>query len=97
MDMRAHFLTSFSGAKCSDYRHQRRGFTQLLRRAISAPQCGIEVCLCRLVIVDAVQAETEVLHDGIDAEVVLSGQCREYNKRTKAARMVPVPYWMIQE
>lgn len=97
MDMRAHFLTSFSGAKCSDYRHQRRGFTQLLRRAISAPQCGIEVCLCRLVIVDAVQAETEVLHDDIDAEVILSGHYRVYKKRTKAARIVPVPFWRIQE
>jgi hypothetical protein len=97
MYMRAYFLASLSGAKGSNYRHQRRGFTRLLRRTVSAPQRGIEVCLCRLVIVDAVQAETEVLHDDIGAEVILPGLYRVYKKRTKAARMVPAPFWRVQE
>lgn len=71
--MRAYFLPSLCGTECSYDRHLRRSFTQLLRRSVSSSQRWIKICLRCLVVVDAVEAEAESVHDDIGLWAVCCG------------------------
>jgi hypothetical protein len=61
MDVRAHLLSSFSCAKCPNHRHLRRCLTLL--RSCMASQNRVDVCRRGLVVVDAIQAKAECVHD----------------------------------
>jgi hypothetical protein len=61
MDVRAHLLPSFSCAKGPDHGNLRCALT--LRWPCIPSQNRVEVGRRRLVMVDAVQAEAEWLHD----------------------------------
>jgi hypothetical protein len=61
MDMSAHLLTCLGCAKSSYHRYLRRILA--IRRSSFAAENRIKICWRGLVIVDAVQAEAECLHD----------------------------------
>lgn len=61
----AYFLPRLRGTEDADDRDRRRVLP--LRRAGSSPEERIELGRHRLVVIDAVQAEAERVHEGTDA------------------------------
>lgn len=65
MYMRAYLLTCFCGAKNTNDRDLRGALA--LRRTRSPPKNRVELSRRSLVMIDAVQAETESVHEGTGA------------------------------